>query len=55
MPPAFAGWDAMTNEQLLEALKPSVATVGTSRSPKSVDVLGKREVSWRAIRDALGI
>jgi hypothetical protein len=57
MPTAFAGLDAMTNEQLLESLKPSIATVDAVRVAlqSQVDVLRKREVSWRAIGDALGI
>jgi hypothetical protein len=29
MPAALAGWEAMTDEQLLESLKPSAATVET--------------------------
>jgi hypothetical protein len=57
MPTAFAGWEAMTNEQLLEFLKSSVATVEAVRSvlKTQVEVLRKREVSWAAIGDALGI
>jgi len=57
MPTAFAGWEAMTNEQLLESLKPSVATVEAVRSVLQiqVEVLRKREVSWAAIGEALGI
>src|ERR1700724_920377 len=57
MPAAFAGWEAMTNEQLLESLKPSVATVEAVRSVLQiqVEVLRKREVSWAAIGEALGI
>jgi hypothetical protein len=57
MPAAFAGWEAMTNEQLLESLKPSVATADAVRAVlhTQVEVLRKREVSWAAIGDALGI
>ena len=57
MPAAFAGWDAMTDEQLLESLKPSAATVDAVRAvlQNQVDALRKREVSWAAIGDALGI
>jgi ATP-dependent protease Clp ATPase subunit len=57
MPAAFAGWEAMTNEQLLESLKRSVATVDAVRAvlQNQVEVLRKREVSWAAIGDALGI
>jgi len=57
MPAAFAGWDAMTDEQFLEPLKPSAATVDAVRAvlQNQVDALRKREVSWAAIGDALGI
>ena len=57
MPAAFAGWDAMTDEQLLESLKPSAATVDAVRAvlQNQVEALRKREVSWAAIGDALGI
>jgi hypothetical protein len=57
VPPAFAGWEAMTDEQLLESLKPSVATVEAVRTvlQTQVEALRTREVSWAAIGDALGI
>jgi ClpX C4-type zinc finger len=57
MPVAFAGWGSMTNEQLLESLKPSVATVEAVRAvlQAQVEALRTREVSWAAIGDALGI
>ena len=57
MPAAFAGWGSMTNEQLLESLKPSVATVEAVRAvlQTQVEALRKREVSWAAIGAALGI
>jgi hypothetical protein len=57
MPAAFAGWGSMTNEQLLESLKPSIATVDAVRAvlQKQVEILRKRDVSWAAIGDALGI
>ena len=57
MPAAFAGWDAMTDERLLESLKPSAATVDAVRDvlQNQVGALRKREVSWAAIGDALGI
>jgi ATP-dependent protease Clp ATPase subunit len=57
MPAAFAGWEAMTNEQLLESPNPSAATVEAVRAvlQAQVDVLGKWEVSWAAVGDALGI
>jgi hypothetical protein len=57
VPAAFAGWEAMTDEQLLESLKPSVANVDAVRAlvQIQVEVLRKREVSWAAIGGALGI
>jgi ClpX C4-type zinc finger protein len=57
MPAAFAGWGSMTNEQLLESLKPSIATIDAVRAvlQNQVEILRKREVSWAAIGDALGI
>ncbi|MFZ0494926.1 MAG: ClpX C4-type zinc finger protein [Methylocella sp.] len=57
MPTAFAGWEAMTNEQLLQSLKPSVATIEAVRAvlQTQVEALRKRDVSWAAIGDALGI
>ena len=57
VPPAFTGWDAMTNGQLLDALRPAAATVEASRAvlQEQVEVLRKREVSWAAIGAALGI
>lgn len=47
----------MTNEQLLQSLKPSVATVEAVRSVLQTqgDALRKRDVSRTAIGDALGI
>jgi ATP-dependent protease Clp ATPase subunit len=44
MPAAFAGWEAMTNEQLLESPNPSAATVEAVRAvlQAQVDVLGRR-------------
>jgi hypothetical protein len=49
--------DLMTNEQLLESPNPSAATVEAVRAvlQAQVDVLGKWEVSWAAVGDALGI
>jgi ClpX C4-type zinc finger len=57
VPPAFGGWEAMTDEQPLESLKPSVANVDAVRAlvQTQVEVLRKRDVSWAAIGDALGI
>jgi hypothetical protein len=57
MPRTFAGWDAMTDEQLLAALKPSAATVDATRSvlQAQVETLRRRGVSWEVIGGALGI
>ena len=57
MPETFAGWDAMTNEQLLAALKPAAATVDATRAVLQalVEVLRQRGSSWEAIGGALGV
>jgi hypothetical protein len=56
-PPTFAGWDAMTDEQLLRSLAPAVATVEATRTvlQNEVDILRKRGISWNAIGGALGM
>jgi hypothetical protein len=56
-PADFAGWDALTDERLLESLKPSVATVDACRSvlQTQIDTLRERGVSWATIGSALGI
>jgi hypothetical protein len=56
-PETFSGWDAMTNEQLLDALLPAVATVEATRGilQIQIDALRNRGVSWAAIGAALGI
>jgi hypothetical protein len=53
----FAGWDAHSTEHLLAILKASVATLDTVRDDlqDKIDSLRKRDVSWAAIGDALGI
>lgn len=57
MPETFAGWDAMTDEQLLATLKPAAASVDAVREvlQAEVDTLRQRGVSWEAIGVALGI
>ena len=57
LPRTFAGWDAMTNEQLLASLKPAAATVDATRAllQSQVETLRQRGVSWEAIGGALGI
>jgi len=56
-PADFAGWDTMTDEQLLTALKAADATVEATRSvlQAQIDELRKRAISWQAIGAALGI
>lgn len=56
-PKTFAGWDAMTDEQLLASLKPAAATVDATRAVMQVqaETLRERGVSWETIGDALGI
>lgn len=57
LPPAFAGWDAMSDVQLLGALKSAEATVDATRSvlQAMVEELRRRGQSWEAIGKALGI
>jgi ClpX C4-type zinc finger len=57
LPKTFAGWDAMTDEQLLASLKPAAATVEATREvlQSQVETLRRRSVSWEAIGGALGI
>lgn len=56
-PAGFAGWDSMTDDQLLQSLKPAVATVDATRTVLQIqiDMLRKRDVSWSAIGEALGV
>ncbi len=56
-PATFAGWDKMTNEQLLDGLKTSEATVEATRAvlQAQIEELRKRSVSWDGIGKALGI
>lgn len=56
-PQRFSGWDAMTDAQLLGSLAPSNAALEGVRSvlQAQVDTLRKREISWAAIGQALGI
>ena len=56
-PATFAGWDAMTDEQLLGALRPANATVEATRNvlQTQVDALRTRGVSWADIGATLGI
>ena len=56
-PETFSGWDAMTEQQLLDALPPAVATVEATRGilQTQIDTLRNRGISWAAIGTALGI
>ncbi len=56
-PSHFAGWDAMSDAQLLGSLKSAVTAVEATRTvlQAQIDALKKRGVSWNAIGGALGI
>lgn len=56
-PATFAGWDAMTDGQLLDSLRPASATVDAVRAvlQAQVEALRQRGVSWADIGSALGI
>lgn len=56
-PAEFAGWEAMSDEQLLGSLKPAAAAVESSRNhlQRQVGALRKRGASWTVIGEALGI
>jgi hypothetical protein len=57
VPSSFPGWNAMTDEQLLGALRPCLATVEATRQvlQTQVETLRRRGVSWAAIGESLGI
>lgn len=57
LPPAFAGWGTLTDEQLLGALKSAEATVEATRSvlQAQINELRRRGQSWEAVGKALGI
>ena len=58
VPAAFTtGWEAMSDDALLGALKPTSAAVDGTREvlQAQVDELRTRSVSWEAIGGALGI
>ena len=54
---SFAGWNAMSDAQLLEALKPCAATAEAVRTilQQQVGELRRRQVSWEAIGKALEV
>lgn len=51
------GWDSMSDARLLDALKPTAATVDGTRAvlQAQVEALRKRGISWDVIGGALGI
>ena len=56
--PAGSGdWHAMTDTQLLAALKPAEASLDAVRSvlQAQIDTLRRRGISWSQIGDALGV
>jgi len=58
MPEAsFAGWDSISDSDLLASLKPAEASVDAVRSllQTRIEVLRKRGVSWSEIGSALSI
>ena len=57
LPATFAGWNSLSDDDLLASLKPASATVDATRAvlQAQVDELRRREVSWEAIGRALGV
>ncbi len=56
-PASFAGWESMTDAELLASLKPAEATVDAVRAvlQSQIEILRQRGLSWAAIGAALGI
>jgi hypothetical protein len=56
-PATAAGRDAVTDEQMLAALRPAAASVDATRAvlQAQVEALRRRGISWDAIGRALGI
>jgi hypothetical protein len=56
-PSTFAGWDAMSDDQLLSSLAPAVATVEATRTvlQMQIDMLRNRGFSWNVIGGVLGM
>jgi hypothetical protein len=56
-PTTFAGWDKMTDAQLLDGLRTAEATVEATRAvlQAMIGELRRRSVSWEVIGKALGI
>ena len=57
LPKTFGGWDRLSDDELLDCLKPASATVDATRAvlQAQVDELRKRNVGWEAIGEALGV
>jgi hypothetical protein len=57
VPQSFAGWEQMTDQQLLAALKPTAAIVEGARAvlQAQVEMLRQRSVSWESIGASLGV
>ena len=55
--PPFPGWESLSDDALLQTLRPSSAAVDTVREvlQEHVELLRTRGTSWAAIGDALGI
>ena len=53
----FAGWDSLSDADLLRALPPSEASVEAARNvlQAQIDILRKRDISWAQIGEELGI
>ncbi len=56
-PAGFAGWESLSDEQLLQSLVPTEATVSAVRDvlQQLIETLRQRGVSWAAIGEALGM
>jgi len=56
-PVPFTGWEKMSDDQLLQSLKPASQAMEAVRSvlQEQVGTLRKRDVSWAQIGEALGI
>ena len=56
-PQTPAGWDTLTDDELLASLKPASATVDATRDvlQSLVEMLRARSVSWERIGGGLGI
>ena len=55
--PAFPGWDALTDDELLRILRPAAATVRSVADTlkQQVQSLRKRGITWTRIGKALGV